>query len=197
MYKFSTWFSIQMTPFFIDFKSIWPLIFAKSYIWLGPSLFCVLNPRTANLMKDPPGPNCIKRVQNATESLLMANNGSLTVHVPGSNAVPHVQTLNLRDTNRAAQALTVTKNITLEPRSPNRVTHALGQFHSTSVFTRFHTSATFHHVCIDRSNTNGNTSRFLPFNAVRYRSHNASHSTNYVPPSSTGMVWNGKRNFTV
>ncbi len=44
-----------MTPFFIDFKSVWPLIFTKPYIWLGPSFVCVLNPRTEKLMKYPRG----------------------------------------------------------------------------------------------------------------------------------------------
>ncbi len=61
MYKFYPIFSIQMTPFLIDFKSVWPLIFTKPYIWLGPSFFGVLNPGTENLMKSParvpePGP---------------------------------------------------------------------------------------------------------------------------------------------
>ncbi len=54
MYKFSRVFSIQMTPFFIDFQSVWPLIFTKPYIWLGPSFFGVLNPGTENFMKYPP-----------------------------------------------------------------------------------------------------------------------------------------------
>ncbi len=29
LYKFSPWFSIQLTPFFIDLRSFWPLIFTK------------------------------------------------------------------------------------------------------------------------------------------------------------------------
>ncbi len=65
-----------------------------------------------------PGSNCIKRVQNATESLLMAINGFLTVYVHGPNDVQHIRTLNLRGTNRAAWALMVAKNITFEPRCP-------------------------------------------------------------------------------
>ncbi len=58
-----------------------------------------------------PGPNCIKRVENATDLLLMAINASLTVHVHCPNAVQHVQMLHLRGRDGL-------KNIPIEPRSP-------------------------------------------------------------------------------
>ncbi len=36
----------------------------------------------------------MKRIKNATEAVLTAHNGSLTVHVPGPNAIQHVLTIN-------------------------------------------------------------------------------------------------------
>ncbi len=39
-------------PFFIDFKSFWPLICTKPQIWLGPFPFRVVNQGTENLMKN-------------------------------------------------------------------------------------------------------------------------------------------------
>ncbi len=35
LYKFSPWFSIQLTPFFIDFKSCWPPHFYKTLDPIG------------------------------------------------------------------------------------------------------------------------------------------------------------------
>ncbi len=42
-----------ITLFFIDLRSLWPLIFTKSWIWLGPICYRVLNPVTENLVKYP------------------------------------------------------------------------------------------------------------------------------------------------
>ncbi len=61
-----------------------------------------------------PGPNCINRVQNATESLLTAINGSLTVHVRCPNTIQHVQTLHLR----CRRGSNGRKNIMFEPHLP-------------------------------------------------------------------------------
>ncbi len=57
----------------------------------------------------------------------------------------------------------------LKLRSSDRVTQASSQSCSTSVFARFHTSATFHHVCIKRSNTNGTlptSCHSMPFHTI-------------------------------
>ncbi len=130
----------------------------------------------------------MKRIKNASETVLTTHNGAITVHVPGPNAVQNVRTITWRGTNGAAQALMVAKNITLEPRS-----HRASYTHLRSVPLYFHFRQVSH-LC---NVTNGNTSRFLPFNAGPYNLYNASHGTHYVPPCSTGTGWNGKRNATV
>ncbi len=56
LYQFSPWCSFQFTPFFIDLRSFWHLIFIKPYNRLSPFLYHVLNLFTENLVKYPPPP---------------------------------------------------------------------------------------------------------------------------------------------
>ncbi len=52
LYQFSPWFSIQLTPSFIELRSFWPLFFSKPYeIRLSPFFYRMLNPVTVNLVK--------------------------------------------------------------------------------------------------------------------------------------------------
>ncbi len=55
LYQFSPWFSIQLTPFFINLISFWPLIFTKPD-WIGSNLISRAEPVYQTFCEVPPPP---------------------------------------------------------------------------------------------------------------------------------------------
>ncbi len=54
LYQFSSHFSIQLTPFFISFRSYWPLIFTNFLDLIGSIFYRMRNLPTEYLVKYPP-----------------------------------------------------------------------------------------------------------------------------------------------